>query len=84
MKTVRVMVAGALCMSLQGCWFVYIPGSLIDRVTGNAGNLCVAETVRVGDRVTMGNGTTRVIEAISGVSYRCKSDARIPILATGE
>ena len=83
MKTVRVMMAGALCVTLQGCWFVYIPGSLIDKVTGNAGNLCVSETVKVGDRITMGNGTTRIIETISGVSYRCNADTRLPILATG-
>lgn len=71
----RMLVAAALCMSLQGCWFVYIPGSLIgavtDSLTGAEGAHCVGPATKVGDRVRLPGGGHGTVVSLSGNSIRC-------------
>lgn len=68
---------------LSGCFFVFIPGALInaaaDKVTGSEGAHCVGPAARVGDRINVSEGTGTV-QSLSGTSSRC-SDTRYPIRA---
>lgn len=83
-KTVgRLACVIALPLALQGCWFVFIPGSVTaavsDKLTGSEGENCVTSTTRVGDRVTW-KGQTMLVKSLSGTSSRC-SDPNLPIRA---
>lgn len=64
-----------LCLLLNGCFFVYLPGqaigSLEDSITGSFGNMCVPETAKIGDRLKQADGRTGTVERISGPSSRC-------------
>lgn len=71
------------CTQIAGCWFIFVPGSVIDRLTGNTGNMCVTDAATVGNVVRKTDGTTVKVVAIAGASTRC-TDARWPILATGQ
>lgn len=83
-KLARVGVVCALAMSLQGCWFVFIPGSVIDAtgdaITGAEGKHCVAETAKVGDRINLATGQAMTVKSLSGTSSRCR-DPNMPIRA---
>lgn len=74
----------ALCTQLAGCWFVFIPGSLLqkasDGITGAEGDHCVAATAKVGDRMGLPNGGMGEIKSLSGTSVRC-TDPNKPIRA---
>lgn len=84
MRVVRWVVAGAVCAQLSGCWFVFIPGSLIqkvsDGITGADGEHCVARHVRVGDRLTVPSGKVGTVQSLSGTSVKC-TEAERPIRA---
>jgi hypothetical protein len=67
------------CLCLQGCWFIFIPGSLFA-----SGNTCVAESAYVGQRVhNRYNGKTGTLKEMHGRSERCQS-GELPIVATVE
>lgn len=82
----RFVLACALASTtaLQGCFFVFIPGSLIakasDAMTGDKGEHCIARGAKVGDRIRLpGNGGATVL-SVSGESVRCSNPA-MPIRA---
>jgi hypothetical protein len=68
---------------LQGCFFVWIPGSVVnavaDGLSGAEGAHCVSSTAKVGDQITV-NGTTWRVVSLSGTSTRCR-EAIYPIRA---
>ena len=74
----------AACTQLGGCWFVWIPGGLIqgasDAITGANGEHCVNSSTKVGDKVTMPYGGQGTVVSLSGTSVRC-SDPQRPIRA---
>lgn len=75
----RYLFILALCLPLQGClFFFYVPGSLIDAITG--GNACGPESMTVGGRFKHYDGRIGTVEKIYGLSDRCRN-AHIPILA---
>ena len=69
---------------LQGCWAVFIPGSVMnsvsDSVTGAEGNNCVGPSAKVGDRIRMSDGRIGSVKSLSGTSTRCTSP-ELPIRA---
>lgn len=69
---------------LSGCFFLFIPGSLIqkasDGITGAEGDHCVPSSAKVGGRISMPFGGSGEIKSLSGTSVRC-SDPQRPIRA---
>lgn len=84
MRRVFLIAATAACTQLAGCWFIFIPGSLIqkvsDGITGAEGEHCVARHVKVGDRLTTPSGKVGTVQSLSGTSTRCTEPER-PIRA---
>lgn len=80
----RLLLALPLTLALQGCWFVFIPGSLIqaasDGITGAEGSHCVGSSAKVGDRTTLPDGTVWTVASLSGTSTRCQHPS-MPIRA---
>jgi len=72
---------------LQGCFFFFIPGSVIDRasdsMTGAEGQNCVSVNAKIGDSVRLPNGQMGTIKSLSGETTRCKNPA-LPIRALVE
>jgi hypothetical protein len=72
----RIIAIVGLALSLQGCFFVYVPGSVIDavgdKIDGVEGDNCVGPAAKVGDRVRLPAGGFATIVSLSGVSERCK------------
>ena len=70
MRLLKLAAALALCAQLSGCWFIFIPGSLIakasDAVTGDRGEHCGPEGVKIGDRFG-----SQTVKSVSGKSSRC-------------
>jgi len=84
MRAAIMAVALAVTTQLGGCFFVFIPGSLIQRVsdsvTGAEGDNCVSTAATVGSRINLPDGRTATVKSLSGTSVRC-TDARYPIRA---
>lgn len=82
----RAIVTAALCTQLGGCFFIWIPGSLIqkasDGITGAKGDHCVGRTAAVGDRINFG-AAIGTVKSLSGESVRCTNPAH-PIRAEVE
>lgn len=80
----RALYVLPLVLSLQGCFFVFIPGSLIqaagDSLTGAEGNHCVATTATVGSSIRLADGSLWRVVSLSGTSSRCQQ-ADLPIRA---
>lgn len=61
---------------LTGCWFIFIPGSVIsaasDALSGAEGENCVASHIKVGDRIKLDNGSIGTVKSLSGSSTRCQ------------
>lgn len=76
----RTLVCVSLMLSLQGCFFVYLPGSVVggvsDALTGSFGNRCIAPNVKVGDQI-MADGKLATVDRISGPSGRCSEPSPI-------
>jgi hypothetical protein len=74
-RKLRFLFVLPAVLMLQGCWFVFIPGSVIaaagDALSGAKGAHCVASTARVGDLIRLSNGSTWKVESLSGTSSRC-------------
>ena len=72
-----------LAIPLQGCWFVFIPGSVItavgDKLTGAEGSHCVRAGSDVGNSILV-NGSVHTIQSLSGTSTRC-TNPQLPIRA---
>lgn len=83
-RGVLIAAGMAACTQLAGCWFVFIPGSLVqkvsDGITGAEGEHCVARHVKVGDRLTTPSGKVGTVQSLSGTSSRCGDPDR-PIRA---
>ena len=69
------LVSLALVLSLNACWFVYLPSSFWGGKT-----YCVGESAKVGSRVRMPDGTLGTVKALYGRSERCQ-DGLLPIRA---
>ena len=84
MRTMVLWLALAGLTQLGGCWFVFIPGSLLqkasDGLTGAEGDHCVSASAKVGDRIGMAYGGSGTIMSLSGTSIRCTEPER-PIRA---
>lgn len=84
MKVLKVAAIALLCSQLGGCFFVFIPGSVVgkisDGITGAEGEHCVGREAVVGGRIRMPNGEVMTIKSLSGTSVRC-NDSRYPIRA---
>ena len=69
---------------LGGCFFVFIPGSLMqkvsDGVTGAQGEHCVGRSAQIGDRIKLPDGKVGTVKSLSGTSVRCTNES-IPIRA---
>ena len=83
-RIIRLAAIIAVTAPLSGCFFVFIPGSLIraasDAITGDKGQHCVNRLARAGDKVTMPGGGVATVVSISGPSISCQNPA-IPIRA---
>ena len=83
-KTLKIIVFAFVISSLQGCWFIFIPGSAVgaisDGITGAKGEFCVANSVKVGDKVQKDANTVLTVKSLSGTSVRCKASDK-PIRA---
>jgi hypothetical protein len=81
---IRIISIFFLISSLQGCWFIFIPGSVVgaitDGISGAKGEHCVGNSVKVGDKVKKSDGTVLTIKSLSGTSTRCKESDK-PIRA---
>ena len=73
-----------LLLPLSGCFFVFIPGALIqaaaDGLTGAEGEHCVSTIAKVGDRIGLGSGQVGTVASLSGASMRCR-ETGLPIRA---
>ena len=71
----RVVLAVLLCSQLSGCFFIWIPGSLIqkvsDGITGAKGEHCVGRSAQVGDKVSIYGVGLGTVKSLSGESVRC-------------
>lgn len=80
----KIVLISTLALSLQGCWFVFIPGSVIDATadafTGAEGTSCVPEAAVVGTKILVAGQSPGTVKSLSGKSIRCK-DPRFPIRA---
>jgi hypothetical protein len=75
MRSGNLVLLGLASFALQGCWFIFIPGSVIsaasDAVTGSEGKHCVGERAKVGDTIRLGDGQPMTVKSVSGTSSRC-------------
>lgn len=76
----RALAVVAACTQLSGCFFVFIPGSLMksagDAITGAKGDHCVSAAAQVGDKIAGPDGRQMQIKSLSGTSTYCREEAR--------
>lgn len=81
---VKIIILCVLAFPLQGCWFIFIPGSAVgaisDGITGAKGEYCVGTSIKVGDKIKKSDGTVLTVKSLSGTSTRCKESEK-PIRA---
>ena len=80
MRTLTFACMAVICSCvLSGCFFIFIPGSVVsavsDSITGDEGSHCVSESTKVGDVITMAYGGKGRIQSLSGKSIRCTNPA---------
>lgn len=84
MKLCKLILLMALTLPLQGCWFVFIPGSAIgavsDSFTGAEGSHCVGANAKIGDAIRLPGGGRATVKSLSGTSVRC-TNPEMPIRA---
>jgi hypothetical protein len=82
--TLKSVSVFAITAQISGCFFVFIPGSLIqkvsDGVTGAEGEHCVSRLAKVGDRIGLPGGKVGTVQSLSGTSVRCTNET-MPIRA---
>lgn len=66
-------LAVAVTPLLSGCFFVFIPGALIDKVAG-APAYCVAPGAKVGDTFTKDGDTYRITKVVGDSPYYCRNN----------
>lgn len=75
MRKTLLLLSLAASTLLGGCFFVFIPGSLIkaagDAITGAEGEHCVGRGAQVGDRITLPDGKVGTVKSLSGTSTYC-------------
>jgi hypothetical protein len=80
----KFITALLLPFVLSGCFFIWIPGSVVraagDGFTGAEGSHCVGQAAKVGDTITMPEGKIGTVRSLSGPSSYCINPAR-PIRA---
>ena len=83
MRTIAILL---LTLSLQGCWFVFIPGGLIqaaaDGLSGNSGRHCVTESAAVGQSTRFPDGRVGTIRKLEGFSSRCGNATPVRAVVT--
>jgi ABC-type phosphonate transport system ATPase subunit len=71
MRTIALCCIAPL---LGGCWFVFIPGSVIgavgDSISGTSGQHCVTEAASVGSKIKMQDGRIGTVMKLEGHSMR--------------
>lgn len=84
MKLTNLVLLAPLTLLIQGCWFVYIPGSVTgaisDSITGAEGAHCVRANAKLGDPIRLPGGGQGTIKSLSGTSMRC-TNPEYPIRA---
>ena len=79
-----ILITGLLFYTNANAWFIFIPGSAVgaisDGITGAKGEFCVANSVKVGDKVQKDANTVLTVKSLSGTSVRCKASDK-PIRA---
>ena len=72
----RLVLAMLMCTQLSGCWFVFIPASLMqkasDIVTRSEGEHCVSRETAVGQTIKLDTGQSMVVRSLSGTSSICQ------------
>jgi hypothetical protein len=63
----RYIVIAAAAVALQGCWAVFIPGSMLE-----PGSYCVGPNAKAGDRIKFPDGRTGTVKEVFSTSSRCK------------
>jgi hypothetical protein len=63
----RYVLIAAAALALQGCWFVFLPGSLLE-----PGQYCVGPNAKVGDRIRFTDGRTATVKEVFSTSSRCQ------------
>lgn len=80
----RFLLLAASSFLLSGCWFIFIPGSVVneisDSITGDKGQNCVSAGSKIADRVRMPGGGWATVKSVSGTSVRC-TDPKLPLRA---
>lgn len=83
-RATRVLIIMTAILPLQGCFFVFIPGSVIsgisDSVTGAEGTHCVGANAKVGDTIRLPGDGRATVKSLSGTSVRC-TNPEMPIRA---
>jgi len=84
MKLTNLILLAPLTLLLQGCWFIYLPGSttgaISDAFTGAEGLHCVKANAKLGDTVQFPGGSQATVKSLSGTSTRC-TNPELPIRA---
>ena len=75
----RILCVAAITPLLGGCWFVFIPGSMIsaigDSISGLEGRHCVGRAAEVGSQIKMADGRMGTVKKLEGESSRCTNEA---------
>lgn len=83
MKFLRILCVVPV-LALHGCFVFYIPPSVInaasDSLSGAEGEHCVDSRAKVGDSITLPNGSVWKVASLSGTSSRCQNPT-LPIRA---
>ena len=86
-RAIKMICSAAPLLFLQGCFFFFIPGSVVGKVsdafTGAEGSNCVSTSIKVGDGVRLQDGRTGTVKSLSGESRLCKNPTQ-PIRALVE
>ena len=84
MRRLLALAAVLATTQLAGCFFIFIPGGLVSRIsdglTGDEGAHCVGAYVKVGDRIRLPGNGSGTVKSLSGKSMRCTDDA-LPVRA---
>jgi hypothetical protein len=74
------VVGLGLSFNANAWFFFFLPtGAIADAITGSSGDNCVAESTKVGDKITF-KGDVWIVKSLSGTSSRC-SNEKFPIRA---
>lgn len=66
-----IILSLLLTPMLSGCFFVFIPGALIDKVAGRPA-YCVASGAKIGDRFTINSTVYEVIDVKGESPHYCR------------